>query len=72
MKEHLDDFVQAFDRSSTQESNVQISYPDVVAATLRLQLHITYRFPSATEVALFGERLRIISIDKTGTPVEKG
>ena len=72
LEEHPKHFVQVFDLTSTQESNDQIYYPDVVAASLRLELYFTSRLPSATEVAVFGERLSTIPIDKTGTVVKNG
>ena len=72
LEEYPEHFVQLFDLTSTQEANVQIYYPDVVAASLRLELYFTSPLPSATEVAVFGERLSTIFIDKTGTVVKNG
>ena len=72
LEEYPEHFVQVFDLTSTQEANVQIYYPDVIAASLRLELYFTSPLPSATEVAVFGERLSTIFIDKTGTVVKNG
>ena len=72
LEEDPEHFVQVFDITSTQEAHVQIYYPDVVAAKLRLELYFTSPLPSVTEVAVFGERLSTIFIDKTGTLVKNG
>ena len=72
LEEYPEHFVQVFDLTSTQEAKVQIYYPDVVAASLRLELYFTSPPRTAIEVAVFGERLSTIFIDKTGTVVENG
>ena len=72
LEEYPEHFVQVFDLTSTQEAIVEIYYPDVVAASLRLELYFTSPLPSATEVAVFGERLLTIFINKTGTVVKNG
>ena len=71
LEEYPEHFVQVFDLTSAQ-ANVQIDYPDVVAASLRLELFLTSGLPSATEAAVFGERLSKNFIDKTGTVVKNG
>ena len=72
LEEYLEHFVQVFDLTSTRETNVQIFYPDVVAASLRLELCFTSRVPSVTEVTVFGERLSTTFFHKTGTVVKNG
>ena len=72
LQEYLEHFFQVFDLTSTQEANVQIYYPDVVAASLTLELYFTSRLPSATEVTVFGERLSTFFIDRIGTVVKNG
>ena len=72
LEEYPEHFVQVFDLTSTQEANVQIYYPDVLAPSLRLESYFTSPLSSATEVAVFGERLSTIFIDETGTVVENG
>ena len=61
LEEYPELFVQVFDLTSTQKANVQIYYPDVVAASLGL-----------VEVAVFGDRLSTIFIDKTDTVMKNG
>ena len=72
LEEYPEHFVQVFDLNYTQEKNVHVYHPDVVAASLRLELYFTSPLPSATEVAVFGVRFSTIFIDKTGTVVKKG
>ena len=72
LEEYLEPFVQVFDLTSTQEASVLIYYPDVVAASLRLEWYFTSPLPSPTEVAVFRERLSTVFIDKTGTNVKNG
>ena len=72
LEEYPEYSLQVFDLTSTQETNVQIYYPDVFAASLRLEVYFISPLPSATQVAVFGERLSTIFIDKTGTVVKNG
>ena len=65
LEEYPGHFVQVFDLTSTQEAIVQICHLDAVAARLRLELYFTSLLPSATEVAVFGERLSTKFFDKT-------
>ena len=72
LEENPEHFVQVFDLTSAQEANVPVFYPDVVAPSLRLELFFTSPLPSATEVAVLGERLSTNFINKTGTVVKNG
>ena len=72
LEDYDNHFVQVFDLTSTQEANVQIYYPDVVAASLRLELKFTTPITAATEVVIFGERISTIFIDKNGSVVKNG
>ena len=72
LEDYDNHFVQVFDLTSTQEANVQIYYPDVVAANLRLELKFTTPITAATEVVIFGERISTIFIDKNGSVVKNG
>ena len=65
-------FVQVFDLTSTQEANVQMYYPDVVAASLRLELFFQTALTETIEVIVLGERLSTIYLDKSGTVVKNG
>ena len=65
LEENSGHFVQVFDLTSTPEANVQIYHLDAVAAKLRLKLYFTCLLPTATDVAVFGERLSTKFIDKT-------
>ena len=53
LEDYPEHFVQVFDLTSTQEANAQIYYPDVVAASMRMELYFTSPLPSATERAAF-------------------
>ena len=70
--EQPEHFVQVFDLASTQQGNVHDYNPDALAASLRSELFFTSPLFSATEVAVFEERLSTIFIDKTGTIVKNG
>ena len=72
LEKYLEQFVQVFDLTFTQEPNDQVYYRDVVAASLRKELYFYSPLPSATEVAVFGERLSTNFLDKTGTVVKNG
>ena len=61
-----------FDLTSTQEANVQLYYPDVVAASLRLELFFQAALTETIEVIVLGERLSTIYLDKSGTVVKNG
>ena len=65
LEEYPEPFVQVFDLISSEEANIQSYYPDV-AASLRLELYFTSPLQTATEVAVFGERLSTNLIDKLG------
>ena len=72
LSEYENHFVQVFDLTSTQEANVQMYYPDVVAASLRLELFFQTTLTETIEVIVLGERLSTIYLDKSGTVVKNG
>lgn len=65
-------YVLVFDLTSTQEANLQMYYPDVVAASLRLELYFSNAVEDTTEVIVLGERLSTIYIDHTGAVAKNG
>ena len=72
LEEYPEHLVQLFELTSTQEANVQFFYPDVFAASLKLELYFSSPLSSATEVAVFRQRLLTIFIGKTATVKKKG
>ena len=72
LEEYPESFIQIFELNSTQEGIVQIFQPDNVVASLRLSLYFTSALILATKLAVFGEPLSTLFIDKTGTYVKNG
>ncbi len=56
-------YVLAFDLTSTQEANVTMYFPEVLAAPLRVELYFDRSQPEALEIFLLGERLTTVSIN---------
>ena len=52
LTDYPDHYVQIFDLTSTQEANVQMYYPDVVAASLRLELYFEKQLDNTVEVII--------------------
>ena len=65
-------YVLAFDLTSMQESNVHLYYPDVVAASLRLELYFSKPLTETIEVFVLGEKLVTTLIHETGTVTKHG
>ena len=69
---YMDHYVLVFDLTSTQESNVQMYYPDIVGAGLRLEMYFAENLRHTIEVIVLGERLSTVYIDKNGAVVKNG
>ena len=61
-----------FDLTSTQEANVEMNFPDVVAAGIRLELYIANDLTNTVELFVSGERKSSIAIDKEGSVTKNG
>lgn len=59
-----DHYILAFDLTSTQEANVQMFFPEVLAAPLRLELYFSEPIFSPLEILILGERLSTITVDR--------
>ena len=65
-------YVLAFDLTSMQESNIHLYYPDVVAASLKLELYFSKPLTETIEVFVLGEKLVTTLIHETGTVTKHG
>ncbi len=65
-------YILVFDLTSTQEAQIQMYYPDVVAGSLRLELNILAPITNTLELILLGERLSTVYINKDGRVVKNG
>ena len=72
LDDYTNHYVLVFDLTSTQESNVQMFYPDVVGAGLRVELYFSEMLRNTVEVIVLGERLSTVFIDKNGSVVKNG
>ena len=61
-----------FDLTSTQKSNVQMYYPDIVEAGFRLERYFAENLRHTIEVIVLGERLSTVYFDKNGAVVKNG
>ena len=59
-----------FDLTSTQEANVEMHFPGVVGAGIRLELYFAYNLANTVELFISGERS--IAIDKEGSVTKNG
>ena len=65
-------FCLVFDLTSTQQSELMIHYPDVISASLRLELYFRENLTNTIEVIVAGEQLSSIFIDKNGKVTKNG
>ena len=72
LTDYPDQLVQVFDLNSTQEVNIQMHYPDIMAACLRFELYFEKQLDNTVEVIILGERLSAVHIDKTGKVSKHG
>ena len=61
-----------FDLTSTQEANVEMHFPDVVGAGIRLELYFANNLTNTVELFVSGERISSIAIDKEGSVTKNG
>ena len=61
-----------FDLTSTQEANVEMHFPDVVGAGVRLELYFANNLTNTVELFVSGERISSIAIDKEGSVTKNG
>ena len=72
LSQYENHYVLVFDLTSTQEAHIQMYYPDVVAASLRLELYFTAELAHTVEVLMLGERLSTVFIDRNGAVSKNG
>ena len=65
-------YVLVFDLTSTQEAHVQMMYPDVAAASIRLELTFSAALANTTELIVQGERLSTVYIDRERSVSKNG
>ena len=61
-----------FDLTSTEEANVEMHFPDVVGAGIRLELYFANNLANTVEFFVSGERISSIAIDKEGSVTKNG
>ena len=61
-----------FDLTSTQEANVEMHFPDVVGAGIRLELYFANKLANTIEFFVSCECISSIAIDKEGSVTKKG
>lgn len=66
LKEYKDHFVIVYDLTSTQQSNSQVYYPELVGGSLRLELIFKEALKDSIEVLVLGEQLTTLYVKSTG------
>ena len=61
-----------FNLTSTQEANVEMHFPEVVGAGIRLELYFAIKLTNTVELFVSGERISSIAIDKEGSVTKNG
>ena len=61
-----------FDLTSTQQSNQEIYYPEIVGAPIRVELEFSTNTAAPLELFVLGERFSTIQIDHTGKVLKHG
>ena len=65
-------FFMVFDLTSTQESQSEVYYPEVVGSSLKLELNFTAALADTYELLVFGEKLTTLLIDQSGKVIKNG
>ena len=55
-----------------QEFNVELYYPDIIAAGLRLELYFSENLKETVELMIIGEKLTTVLIKNTGEVTKHG
>lgn len=66
LQEYKNHFVIVYDLTSTQQSNSQVYYPELVGGALRLELTFEEALKQSIEILVLGEQLTTVYVKATG------
>ena len=55
-----------FDLTSVQQADTEVYYPEVIGASIRIELYFGTQLANPVELVVLGEKLSTIFIDKDG------
>jgi hypothetical protein len=65
-------YILVFDMTSTQQSETEIYYPELIGAGIRIELYFTNNLTDPVEFMVLGERLTSVQIYKDGRVLKDG